>query len=101
MIAFLARILGGLFTSRSLLFSLITVVLGLVFYNLICEVVQEVMSFALNQINGASYGSYSSPSFSGFTGWVIGQCKVPECLSVVTSAVAIKFILRKIPFLKW
>lgn len=101
MVAFLARILGGIFSVKTLLFTLVTAVMGIIFYNLICEVIQEIMNFAISQMSGQSYGDPLSPSFSGFVGWCLAQLKIPECVSIIISCVSIKFILRKIPFLKW
>jgi ABC-type branched-subunit amino acid transport system permease subunit len=101
MIAWLGKILAGLFGLKSFLNVAFMAVLGIIFYNLAVEMVQEAMTFSINQINGQSYGSVTSPSFSGFAGWVIAQMKLPECVSVIASCVALKFILRKIPFLRW
>lgn len=101
MAALFGRIISAIFGVRTFLVWLITITLGVVFYNLICEVIQELLNFALSQINGTSIGSVSNPSFSGFAGWCLGQLKVPEILAVIVSAVSIKFILRKIPFIRW
>jgi uncharacterized membrane protein YhdT len=59
------------------------------------------MNFAITEMNAANYGNAPTGSITGFSGWVAAACKVPECLSVIASAVSIKFILRKIPFIKW
>lgn len=101
MIAWLGKILAGIFGTRTLIVGLVTVTLGLVFYNLIVEVIQECMTFALGEINGTSYGNYANPSIGGFAGWFLGQLKIPECISVIVSCVSIRFILRKIPFIRW
>lgn len=101
MAALFARIVSAIFGSRTLIYGIITVTLGLIFYNLICEIIQEMLDFTLTEINGTSFDDFANPSFSGFAGWCLGQLKVPEIIAVVTSAVSIKFILRKIPFVKW
>ena len=101
MIAFLARIFGGLISSKTLLSFLVLSVIGVIFYNLIVEVITEVMQFALTKAGGAEYQSITNPTFSGFAGWFIAQMKIPESVSVIGSAVALKFVLRKIPFIKW
>jgi hypothetical protein len=75
-------------------------IMGIIFYNLMVEVIQESMNFAITQM-GDVPGSVTSPTITGFSGWVAAQCKIPECLSVIGSAVSVKFILRKIPFIKW
>jgi len=100
MIKYLAGILGSVFTLKAFLQLVVLTVLGIIFYNLIVEVIQESMNFALAQFGDAP-GSVGTQSISGFGGWFAAQVKLPECVSVIGSAVSIKFILRKIPFIKW
>lgn len=101
MLSLLSKIFGGIISQKTLLSFIVLTVIGIIFYNLIVQVIEEIMSFTLTQINGAAYQSPTNPSISGFAGWFIAQLKIPECLAVITSAVSLKFILRKIPFLKW
>lgn len=101
MLTLLSKLLGGIFSLKTLVFTLVTAVLGIVLYNLMCEVVQELMEFAVSQISGESFTNPLNPTFSGFVGWSFAQLKIPECVSVVVSCVSIKFVLRKIPFLRW
>jgi hypothetical protein len=100
MIKWLAALLGSVFTFKTFLSVMFMAILGIIFYNLMVEVIQESMNFALTKMGDAP-GSVSAGSISGFSGWVAAQCKVPECISVIGSGVATKFILRKIPFIKW
>jgi len=101
MIAWIAKILTGIFGTRTFLFGLLTVTISIVLYNLICEVIQEVMTFALGEVSSVNYGNYTNPTITGFAGWFLGQLKIPECISVIVSCVSIRFILTKIPFLRW
>lgn len=100
MIKWLAAIVSSIFSTKSFMSLIVLTVLGIIFYNLMVEVVQESMNFAITQMGDAP-GTVSAGSITGFAGWVAAQCKIPECLSVIGSAVATKFILRKIPFIKW
>lgn len=100
MIKWLAALLGSVFTFKTFLSVMFMAILGIIFYNLMVEVIQESMNFALTQM-GSTPGSVTAPTITGFAGWVAAQCKIPECISVIGSAVAVKFILRKIPFIKW
>lgn len=100
MIKWLAAIVSSVFSMKSLVSLVVLSVLGIIFYNLLVEVIQESMNFALTQL-GNTPGTVPSQSLSGFSGWFAAQIKIPECLSVVGSAVSVKFILRKIPFIKW
>jgi len=101
MIAYLARLLGGLFGLKFFIGGVLMTILGIVLYNGVVGIIEEVMNFALAQINGVSMGSVTSPTISGFGGWMLAQLKFAECFAVIVTAVSIKFVLRKIPFLKW
>ncbi|MEN6461034.1 MAG: hypothetical protein ABFC94_06680 [Syntrophomonas sp.] len=101
MIALISRLLGSVFTLKFFMSGVMMTILAVVLYNLCVTTIQEVFNFAIEQIGQAGIGSVSIPSITGFAGWFLAQVKLPECLSVMVSAISIKFILRKIPFLKW
>lgn len=101
MVALISRLLGSVFTLKFFMSGVMMTILAVVLYNLCVTTIQEVFNFAIEQIGQAGVGSVSNPSITGFAGWFLAQVKLPECLSVIISAVSIKFILRKIPFLKW
>jgi len=101
MIRYLSLILGGIFSVKSFFAGFMVICLGIIFYNLAAEILQEVLNFAISQVSGTSFETPANPSFSGFAGWFLGQLKIPECISVFVSAVAIRFILKKIPFINW
>jgi len=77
------------------------VILGIVVYNLVVDIIEEILNYVITQIASIQQISVTSPSVSGFAGWVVACLKIPECLAVVISIVMIKFTLRKIPFLRW
>lgn len=101
MIKWLASILGSILSWKTFASGALMVILGIILYNLVVDIVQEVMNFAITKINGVSINYANNPTFTGFAGWVLAQFKVPECIAVIISCVSIKFILRKIPFLRW
>lgn len=101
MVAWLARIVGSVFGLKFFIGGLLMTILAVILYNGLVGVVEEVLNFAVAQISGLEYGAVASPSVSGFAGWFLAQLKLPECLSVIVTAVSIRFILRKIPFIKW
>lgn len=72
-------------------------------YNLIVDVVQEALTWALTQAGSIPVpeGHSSVFAFTGFVGWFMSVLKLPECMSFIISMVTLKFLLRKIPFLKW
>ncbi len=101
MFAWLARILGGLFGMKTFMAGLLMTIIGVVLYNLLVATVQEVFNFAIAQAGGVSIGTITNPTLTGFAGWFLGMMRVPEAFSIIVTCVSIKFLLRKIPFLKW
>jgi len=77
--------------------------IAIVAYNLIVDVVQESLNWALTKAGTIPVpeGHSSVFQFTGFVGWFMGVLKIPECMSFIISMVGLKFLLRKIPFLKW
>jgi len=96
-----ARLIGSVFGIKGFMGGLLMTIIAVVLYNLFVTTITEIMNFSLAQISGSSMGSVSSPTISGFAGWFLAQLKVPECVSVIGTTVALRFGLRKIPFLKW
>lgn len=82
---------------------LLMTILSVVLYNLVVEVLGEVLEFVIDQLQGVSGPSGSSGvmSFTGFGAWWVTHLRLPECLSFILSCVVIKWTVRKIPFLKW
>ncbi len=80
---------------------LIVVAIPLILYNLTCDIIQEVMNFAISQISSSNAGESPTIQLTGLVGWIAQQFQFPECLSVIISITMLKFILRKIPFLRW
>jgi hypothetical protein len=101
MITWLAKVIGSVLSLKTFFSAVFMVIIGIIFYNLAVELVEEVLNFALAKINGQNYGAWTNPSISGFAGWMLAQLKLPECISVIASCVAMRFVLTKIPFLKW
>jgi hypothetical protein len=101
MISWIARLISSVFTLKFFMSGVMMTIIAIVLYNGVVEIIQEVMNFALTQVNGVAVDGISSPSISGFAGWFLAQVKVPECVAVIVSMISIKFVLRKIPFLKW
>ena len=73
------------------------------FYNLISGLLQEALTFVTTQTNAAGVpsGMTSGYSFTGFAGYMLSVLKVPQCMAFIISVMSLKFMLRKIPFIKW
>lgn len=101
MFQWFSRLLAGVFGLKFFMSGVYMLILGIILYNLIVEVLEEVMNFAVTQMSGVSAGTVASPTIAGFAGWFLAQIKLPEAFAVMVTCITIKFILRKIPFLHW
>lgn len=101
MLAALARLLGSVFGMKLFMSGTMMVIVSIVAYNLVVEIIEEAMNFAVAQMGSVSSEGIVSPTITGFAGWFLAQVKLPECFAVMVSCITIRFILRKIPFLKW
>lgn len=100
-IAWVARVVGSVFGLKFFMSGVLMSIIGIILYNLVVDVIEEVMNFTLTQINGVTTTGIASPTISGFAGWFLAQIKLPECFAIMVTCISIRFILRKIPFLKW
>jgi hypothetical protein len=101
MLKWLANIVGSIFGLKAFIGGLFLSALAIILYNLGVEAIEEILNFTIAKVSGQNYGEFTNPSVTGFVGWVIAQLKLPECLSVIASCVAVRWMLRKIPFLRW
>lgn len=101
MFAWLSRILAGVFSLKVFAGGLMMTIGAVVLYNIVVELIEESLNFGIAQISGVSAGGVSSPSITGFAGWFVASIKVPETFAVIVTCISLKFVLRKIPFLKW
>ena len=106
-VAAISWMLGKLFADsiikfvaiKLLLTTVVLVILPIIFNNLIYDLMNTLLELAtsnsttITPINGAM-------TFSGFAAWLITQFKLPECVSVLTSALLLRFSLSMIPFLR-
>lgn len=101
MFVLLAEMIGAVFSLKFFMSGVMMAILGIILYNFVVAMVQEIMNFALTQINGVSTSAITNPTLTGFAGWFLSQIKLPEAFAILVTCVSIKFVLRKIPFLKW
>lgn len=84
---------------KAVLVFLFIVVVPLLLNNFLYDIIQIVMDFASVQtanarsVNGAM-------SFSGLTGWLLSCFRIPECLSVLVSALVLRTVLSMVPFVR-
>ncbi len=72
-------------------------------YNLVSEIILELLTFVSDQIAALTVPGSVGPiyQFTGLAGWFMVQFQVPQCVAFIVSVVLLKWTLRKIPFLRW
>lgn len=87
---------------KAAIFSMVTVTLGIVLYNLVVEITEEVMDFAL-----AAVGLYSANlpdtliQLTGIGLWCADKVGLAALISLAVTFIGTKWLLVKIPFVKW
>lgn len=101
MIAGIVRIVTALFSIKAFVGVGLPLILGIIGYNVVVELIQEVMTFALSEMGAVSTSGIANPTISGFAAWLAIQFRIPECVAVMVNMATLAFVMRKIPFLKW
>lgn len=67
------------------------------FFNLIMNVVDEILLLAISLFEPIDLGQYMS-GFPPEAAWVLGQIGVPQALAMIVSSIGIRILLQLIPF---
>lgn len=80
---------------------LIMIALPIILYNLCVDLGKETFDFILSKINVST--GFSSPvvQITGLAGYFAAQLRLAECFAIIVSIYMLKFLLRKIPFIRW
>lgn len=95
--------LGTLFSSWKIFLGTTLCTIGFVFfYNMIVDLFQEICDFGVASISDVSVsGSGTTYQMVGLAGYIGTQLRIPECVAFIVSIILAKWLLRKIPFIKW
>lgn len=102
--AFLVSAFTALFGSwKSVLLVTLLAFGAIALYNLCVDIIEEILNFVVAYMQGIHNpeGAPSGGSIAGVGGWLLIKLRVPECLAFIISCISLKFIARKIPFIKW
>lgn len=80
---------------KAALLFLFTIVLPIVLNNFIADQLQASLGY-MNTLTLAAYDG--TMSFSGLMGWLLDIFNIPECLSILLSAIQLHITLRFLPF---
>lgn len=65
------------------------------------ELILRLLGFALSLLASVTGPDSIVVEYTGLAAYFVYHFKIAECLTVIFSAVILKFILRKIPFIGW
>lgn len=86
------------FTAMKIIISvLVLTALPIILNNVIYKII-EILLQIINQNTGSMTSAVAQ--FSGLSGWMLSNLSIPEGISIFLSAVAIKYTLGLIPFVR-
>lgn len=81
---------------------LVTGVVGVLIFNVAVDLIEAGLTWVLSAMGGVTNpGLPESGSITGLAAYLAGHLKVVECIGLVCSVVLLKWMVVKIPFLKW
>jgi hypothetical protein len=78
---------------KTLIWTTVTTVIPLTIYNLICKILDEVITWANSQMNNQGIES-ATVQLTSLGGWVATQIQLPAAIAIILSAVTIKVVLN-------
>lgn len=91
--------------SKFLFVTVMMLLLPAVLNNLIYELFDALLSLISERIQSPDVQNATSLfrmyQFTGLAGWLLSVFRIPDAFSVVVSAIAISFVLRSIPMVRW
>jgi len=91
---------GLLFTAKKVIYyTFLTITLPIVIKNLITWLFLQVSSLAMNVVDVNSFSSVLV-GLTGISAWLATKLMLKDCISIILSAVIIRFKLNFIPFIK-
>jgi len=81
--------------TRALLYTLFTLVLPVILYNVFAKILQETLTYAMNQAGSASFEG-SVVHLTGIAAWIADNIYLSQAMSIFLSAVALRFVLSMI-----
>lgn len=82
---------------------IVTSILGVVLYNVVSEVFGELLTFVQSQLTEVTGEGLTGATleFVGLGAWFADKLLLPEQVGVMLTFISLKWLVVKIPFLKW
>jgi hypothetical protein len=95
------RLIMGVTALKVFLGGLFMTIIGIVMYNVITDLINEALIFTLTQMDSLDVGSGATATYTGVAAWFADKLCFQEMLAFMISMITLKWMLRKIPFMKW
>lgn len=81
----------------------VTTIIGIVLYNLVAEIVGECLVWVADQVAEVTTTGWEGAAlqFTGLGAWFADRLQIPEQVGVMVAFVSTKWLVVKVPFLKW
>ena len=80
--------------TRIMLYTLFTIVLPVVLFNVFIKIQTEILTYISTQLNAADPIQNAVIELTGLGAWFADNLQLQACLSVILSAVSLRFMLN-------
>ena len=94
-----AAALAKFIATKAFLIGLFYIGLPILVYNFLLNFIIEFIDYGMQYIADANVSELAI-QFTGMGGWIANQIMLPQAFAVFMSFLAIRFVMRFIPFLK-
>ena len=84
---------------RAFILFIVFIIMPILLYNIAVDLIFDLMSYAIESINGNSIEPVTI-SITGMGGWMADRMQIPECISIIMTAISVRFTMNFIPFLR-
>ena len=103
-LAYAAAITVAIFSQwTTALYALLIMFIGYECYNFICTTLQEVLTYASNKLSAMSVpgGVPLTVQLANLSLYLAYHLQLPQCFSYMVNCIVLKWMLVKIPLIKW
>lgn len=77
--------------------------LGIVLYNVLVELMGDVLTWVMGELTAVPVGELPSTrlQLTGLGAWIAQETYLSQQVGIAVTAVSLKWLVVKIPFLKW
>lgn len=100
-IASLFNLFGGW---RLIVYAMLVSMIGILLYNLMCDMLSEALTWLLSEIQAQEIPGVPGATgyaFANLAGYLANRLRLIQAFSFIFNITMVKFMIVKLPFLKW